>query len=399
MKGSSANYTGDGPVSSAINRQRKNCLSNCGIYGMVTPNLQVPIVTYSKNQSEVGQIIAEINGINLLTSQISQIDLVRNLLIPGCRYHLMTRQEYNTNFAYTCNTSHSSSNQAGFTQLNSIGVRIQAANLNRNKLISHAQITIASINFQRSTGFKSGDILYKICNVETNLMNEEDLQKIVHEISELDHYHFIEIEKYLRIQKSNRIFTVIKQIWDYDHPCPYCGCLFLQSEKDDMRKKCCMNGIALHANKFPNHGILPDELSFLAFERIEHMSPKSSFYNGVLALGATAVDNGTGGGWEKIIGDHAVKLHGRTYHFLPRTGGCGGLEYFTYNAQDSLLNHITALNGNVCEYYLKKIFDELKQTNCLIEECEQIGQFASREINDEGQCRELMISVNQITSL
>jgi hypothetical protein len=199
--------------------------------------------------------MAEINGINLLTSQISQIDLVRNLLIPRCRYHLMTRQEYNMNFGYTCNSSTSSSNHAGFTQLNSIGVRIQAADLDRNKSISHAKITIASINFQRSTGFKSGDILYKICtgNVETNLMNEEDLQK------------------YLRIQKSNRIFTVIKQIWDYDHPCPYCGCLFLQSEKDDMRKKCCMNGIALHVNKFPNH---PDELSFLTFERIEHMSPK-----------------------------------------------------------------------------------------------------------------------------
>jgi hypothetical protein len=86
------------------------------------------------------------------------------------------------------------------------------------------------------------------------------------------------------------------------------------------------------------------------------MSMKSSFYNGVLALGATAIDNGTGGGWERILGDHAVKLHGRTYHFLPETGGCGGLEYFTYNAHESRSHHVESLNGNICRSNLEKIF-------------------------------------------
>jgi hypothetical protein len=46
------------------------------------------------------------------------------------------------------------------------------------------------------------------------------------------------------------------------------------------------------------------------------MSSKSSYYNSIFALGATGVDNGKGGGWEKIHGDHAVKLNGRTYHHL-----------------------------------------------------------------------------------
>jgi hypothetical protein len=91
------------------------------------------------------------------------------------------------------------------------------------------------------------------------------------------------------------------------------------------------------------------------------MSSKSSYYNGILALGATAVDNGTGGGWEKILGDHAVKLHGRTFHFLPQTGGCGGLEYFTFNAQEAAVNHAFSLNTNLCEYILQNIFHELKE--------------------------------------
>lgn len=392
MKGSSANYTGDGPQRATI--ERNLCLTSCGLYAMISPRNHVPIVTYSRNNAQVGSIIREINGINLLTTKISQIDLIRNLLIPNCHYHLMTRQEYE-NSIHCIN----SSNQDQILQFNSIGVIIQFVNdANRNTMIYHAQIIKATRHFQRNTGFLAGDILYKICNIETTTLNDDELQEFVLESSHFHLYHFIDREKYLRIQKRNRLFSMIKQLWDYDHPCPYCGCIFLQSEKDDMRKKCCLNGIALCANKFPNHGILPDELSFLAYERIAHMSPKCSFYNGVLALGATAVDNGTGGGWEKIIGDHSVKLHGRTYHFLPRTGGCGGLEYFTYNAQDSLTNHITSLNGNVCEYFLRKIFEELKITNCLIQECEQIGQFASRAITNEGQCRELMISLNQKTS-
>jgi hypothetical protein len=56
------------------------------------------------------------------------------------------------------------------------------------------------------------------------------------------------------------------------------------------------------------------------------MTAKATYYNNILSLAATAVDNGRGGGWEKIIGDHAVKLNGRTYHFIPSTGGAGGIQ-------------------------------------------------------------------------
>ena len=52
---------------------------------------------------------------------------------------------------------------------------------------------------------------------------------------------------------------------------------------------------------------------------IEHFSRNSARYNGVLSISATGIDNGKGGGWERIQGPHAVKLCGRTYHYLPRS--------------------------------------------------------------------------------
>lgn len=37
---------------------------------------------------------------------------------------------------------------------------------------------------------------------------------------------------------------------------------------------------------------------------IAHLSANSARYNGILSISATGVDNGKGGGWEKIRGPH-----------------------------------------------------------------------------------------------
>ena len=66
----------------------------------------------------------------------------------------------------------------------------------------------------------------------------------------------------------------------------------------------------------------------------EHFAYSTSFYNNILALGAFAVDNGKGGGWDSgrdIHGPHCVKLSGRTQHWMPSTKQ-GGLYYFTFDA-------------------------------------------------------------------
>ena len=135
-------------------------------------------------------------------------------------------------------------------------------------------------------------------------------------------------------------FECVSQSWDYDHPCPHCGYICLVSDKN--RKQCCLGGRALDPEYFPILNPMPRELHHLAAERIEHMSSNSTYYNNILSLGATGIDNGTSGGYEKMVGDHAIKLNGRTYHYLPKTGGAGGLEYFTFDALEALETKLLA---------------------------------------------------------
>jgi hypothetical protein len=165
-------------------------------------------------------------------------------------------------------------------------------------------------------------------------------------------------------------------------------------------------------NRFPHLGVLPDEIAFQTYENIDHFTAKSTYYNGCLALGATSVDNGKGGGWEKIRGNHAVKLNGRTHHFLPHTGGTGGLEYFTFDAEAALCQYGNSLNrdnrhgDNIDDSILRKIFKELKEVNPLIRDCEIIGRISSSlqdevdedDINDQETCQNLISVINQRTS-
>ena len=55
----------------------------------------------------------------------------------------------------------------------------------------------------------------------------------------------------------------------------------------------------------------------------------------VLCCAATGVENNDGGGFEVIHGNHAVKLKGRTYHYLTSSTGNGGLNFC---ALDNLAN-------------------------------------------------------------
>jgi hypothetical protein len=101
-------------------------------------------------------------------------------------------------------------------------------------------------------------------------------------------------------------------------------------------------------------------------------------------LGAVGVDNGRGGGWEKIRGDHAMTLNGRTYHFLPETGGAGGLQYFTFEGSNNVNDHFA--NGGLSNKrkealesaILLNIFTELKLVNPLVQDCLQIGRLAGQ---------------------
>jgi hypothetical protein len=77
----------------------------------------------------------------------------------------------------------------------------------------------------------------------------------------------------------------VEQAWDFDKPCPHCGCIFLQAETDLFCVKCCLGGTLQTSTTFPKLLLLPPHLEFLAVQKINHMTNSSTYYNGALQLG------------------------------------------------------------------------------------------------------------------
>ena len=94
-------------------------------------------------------------------------------------------------------------------------------------------------------------------------------------------------------------------------------------------------------------------------------------YNNVLALSAVGVQNEEGGGWDQIHGNHAMQLHGRTYHKFHNSRASGGIQYFLHSNEEEMVGHgnLWNLNADI----LKGIYDMLLATNPLCIECHQIG--------------------------
>jgi hypothetical protein len=83
--------------------------------------------------------------------------------------------------------------------------------------------------------------------------------------------------------------------------------------------------------------------------RIQKFLYSSNITEYDVLLGATGVDNGKSGGWcHDMVGAHSVKLHGRTYSFLPPAkegvGPSGGLSYFTFDSRAALTAHGASRN-------------------------------------------------------
>ena len=141
-----------------------------------------------------------------------------------------------------------------------------------------------------------------------------------------------------------------------------------------------------------------------ARDRILHMGRNSVSYNSLLSCAATAVENGEGGGFDVIHGDHAVRLHGRTYHFVPSSKGKGGIQYFTFDSLANCRKYATEKLNNeekgyvrIIPFFLDNIFKELQHYNVICQECEQIGHFAREHVHDPGT-RDVFATINETTS-
>jgi len=134
------------------------------------------------------------------------------------------------------------------------------------------------------------------------------------------------------------------------------------------------------------------------------MGRNSVSYNSVLCCAATGVENNEGGGFEVIHGDHAVRLHGRTYHFLTTSAGNGGLNYFTFDSLATCTDYATTTLNNTAKGYqriiqpfLKDIYGELMQYNAICHDCEQIGQFTEAYMQAESTPN-AFATINETTS-
>jgi len=170
-------------------------------------------------------------------------------------------------------------------------------------------------------------------NSNDNMQNEDQVRNTINLIS--------------NVQKKPRR-NELELYWEYDKPCRHCDYVHLKGASAGQKKKCCLDGKALQ-EPFPQLKPLPPMMLHYARDRIQHMGRNSVSYNSVLSCAATGVENNDGGGFEHIHGEHAVRLHGRTYHFLTTSTGNAGLNFFTFDNLANCTNYAT------CSYaYLDK---------------------------------------------
>jgi hypothetical protein len=102
------------------------------------------------------------------------------------------------------------------------------------------------------------------------------------------------------------------------------------------------------------------------------------------------VDNGKGGGWERIRGPHAVKLFGRTYHYMPRSNTTGGIQHFIMDKYTEALMHGQSFqtkssektDSAIKDAILRTFWDTLHRTNRWVQHCKIIGE-AVKTISDQ----------------
>ena len=214
-----------------------------------------------------------------------------------------------------------------------------------------------------------------------------------------------------------RRFQPVQQTWDDENPCKFCFYVPLKSQRGRKGPSvCCNDGEYLkESSLYPKLQPLPEGLKKLCLTRGEHFGGLSAKYNNILCIGSTGVENAAGGGYEQVVGDHAVKMNGRSYHFLSKKAS-GGLSYFTFDGLAKAQEHATQLNLPLSEAQrakagmelgmLKGIFQELKDCNEFVQELGWIGDGLQKTLTptdgfvpNAQNVRELTSSLNMQTSL
>lgn len=125
---------------------------------------------------------------------------------------------------------------------------------------------------------------------------------------------FTDTVSYKKLKKFKK---KVQQEWDFDNPCQHCQCVYLKSVILKDRKMCCMNGYVTNLYlPYPRLEALPHEFASKLIEDPAHWSEFSAYYNNILNIASTGVENGRTNRYEQFNMDASVKLNGRTFHYI-----------------------------------------------------------------------------------
>jgi hypothetical protein len=73
-----------------------------------------------------------------------------------------------------------------------------------------------------------------------------------------------------RTNRRHGAYVNVSQEWDFEHPCPHCGHVYLKSSI--IRKMCCLHGRATTEKWFPRPDKLPLKLRDILLTKVNHFS-------------------------------------------------------------------------------------------------------------------------------
>jgi hypothetical protein len=138
------------------------------------------------------------------------------------------------------------------------------------------------------------------------------------------------------------------------------------------------------------------------------MSQNCANYNRILSIASTKVENNRGGGYERIIGDHCVKINGNTKHFLFSNSSVAksGINYFTYDGgEERMNNHASELNAQqsatvnrrvgpkILHPILKDIFHEQKEINIYVKDLNNVSELINTN-NENANVKNIIARIN-----
>jgi len=115
----------------------------------------------------------------------------------------------------------------------------------------------------------------------------------------------------------------------------------------------------------------------------------SNKYNNILALGAVGIENAKPQrGYDHIVGNHCLRMSGRSYHFIPKSNSASGVQYFLHSGrQEEMAKHGEERQVDVVK--LKGLYDELLHGNKLCKLYSLIGATADRELQGRPRGNEI----------